>query len=322
MKELKDPKVNRVLTIFEKLKDGEGINTKKSAEEFCVNEKTIQRDINDIRAYIANNNKNLSIVYKRSKKAYFLVEDENLGLHKKDILAICKILLESRAFCNEEMNHIINSILQNVSYEDKKFIKELIGNELFKFMPLKHEEKLLDKIWDLSEAVHHREVLELQYKKTNGEIVKRTVRPVSIIFSEYYFYLIVYFNNSKMDMPIVYRVDKILKYKNLKEKFRISEANRFQEGEFRKRIQFMYSGELMRIKFEFTGPSLEAVLDRIPTSRIIESHEGKHILEAEVFGKGIKMWLLSQGSGIKVLSPESFAKEMALEAQKICELYT
>ena len=84
----------------------------------------------------------------------------------------------------------------------------------------------------------------------------------------------------------------------------------------------MYSGELMRIKFEFTGPSLEAVLDRIPTSRIIESYEGKHILEAEVFGKGIKMWLLSQGSGIKVLSPESFAKEMALEAQKICELYT
>lgn len=321
MKELKDPKVNRVLTMFEKLKEGEGINTQKMAEDFGVNEKTIQRDINDIRAYIADSNNNLSIVYKRSKKAYFLVEDEKLGLHKKDILAMCKILLESRAFCNEEMNHIINSILQNVSYEDKKFIKELIGNELFKFMPLKHEEKLLDKIWDLSEVIHHKEILELQYKKTNGEIVKRTVRPVSIIFSEYYFYLIVYFNNSKMDMPIVYRVDKILKYKNLKEKFRISEANRFQEGEFRKRIQFMYSGELMRIKFEFTGPSLEAVLDRIPTSRIIESHEGRHVLEAEVFGKGIKMWLLSQGSGIKVLSPESFAKEMALEAKKICELY-
>ncbi len=35
MKELKDPKANRVLTIFEKLKEGEGINTKKSAEGLC-----------------------------------------------------------------------------------------------------------------------------------------------------------------------------------------------------------------------------------------------------------------------------------------------
>ena len=125
MKELKDPKVNRVLTIFEKLKEGEGINTKKSAEEFCVNEKTIQRDINDIRSYIANNNKNLSIVYKRSKKAYFLVEDENLGLHKEDILAMCKILLESRAFCNEEMHHIINSKLLNVYTQDNQLIQKM-----------------------------------------------------------------------------------------------------------------------------------------------------------------------------------------------------
>lgn len=322
MEELRDAKVNRILSIFEKLKDREGINAQKAAQEFGVNEKTIKRDINDIRSYIDYRNyNNLSIVYKRSEKAYFLTGSEDITLDKKDILAICKILLESRAFCCEEMDHIINSVLHNVSYEDKKFIKKIIGNELLKFTPLEHKEKLLDRIWGLSKFIHNKETIEIKYKKTDGEIVKRKVRPVSIIFSEYYFYLIAYFNNSKTEMPIVYRVDRIINYKSLKVKFRVDESERFQDGEFRKRIQFMYSGELMKVKFEFTGPSLEAVLDKLPTSRILESNKEKHIIEAEVYGKGIKMWLLSQGSGIKVLSPKSFVDEMALEAKKIYEIY-
>ena len=322
MEELRDAKVNRILSIFEKLKDREGVNAQKAAQDFGVNEKTIKRDINDIIAYIDNRNyNNLSIVYKRSEKAYFLIGSEDVTLDKKDILAICKILLESRAFCCEEMDHIINSVLHKVSYEDKKFIKKIIGNELLKFTPLEHKEKLLDRIWDLSKFIHNKEALEIKYRKTGGEIVKRKVRPVSIIFSEYYFYLIAYFSNSKTGMPIVYRVDRIINYKNLKEKFIVDESERFQDGEFRKRIQFMYSGELMKVKFEFTGSSLEAVLDKLPTSRILESREEKHILEAEVYGKGIKMWLLSQGSEIKVLSPKSFVDEMALEAKKIYEIY-
>lgn len=41
-------------------------------------------------------------------------------------------------------------------------------------------------------------------------------------------------------------------------KFTIPYANKFQEGEFWKRVQFMYAGELKRVKFEFSGPSLEA----------------------------------------------------------------
>ncbi|MEO2597457.1 HTH domain-containing protein, partial [Clostridium perfringens] len=69
MEELRDNKVNRILSIFEKLKDREGVNAQKAAQEFGVNEKTIKRDINDIRAYIDNRNyNNLSIVYKRSEK--------------------------------------------------------------------------------------------------------------------------------------------------------------------------------------------------------------------------------------------------------------
>ena len=78
--------------------------------------------------------------------------------------------------------------------------------------------------------------------------------------------------------------------------------DRFQEGEFRKRVQFMYGGKLERIKFKYTGPSIEAVLDRLPTAEIISQDENGWTIEAEVFGKGIEMWLRSQGNHIKTLT--------------------
>ena len=57
----------------------------------------------------------------------------------------------------------------------------------------------------------------------------------------------------------------------------------------------MYTGELLNVKFKFTGTSPQAVLDRLPTAKIVNQLDNGLIFEAEVFGKGIKMWLLSQG---------------------------
>ena len=77
--------------------------------------------------------------------------------------------------------------------------------------------------------------------------------------------------------------------------FKLPYSDRFQEDEFRKRIQFMHAGELMTITFRFTGPTPQAVLDRLPTARIVSESEQGIVFEAEVYGHGIKMGLLSQG---------------------------
>lgn len=82
----------------------------------------------------------------------------------------------------------------------------------------------------------------------------------------------------------------------------MSYAQRFEEGEFRKREQFMFGGELRTVRFVYTGPSLEAVLDWLPTALVLlEKKTGKYTVEAEVFGDGIDMWLRSQGDVVRVL---------------------
>lgn len=184
---------------------------------------------------------------------------------------------------------------------------------------MKHSDLLLSKIWDLSELIRNKEVTQITYIKIDGVEVKRIVNPVAIIFSEYYFYLIAYFND--FDSPTVFRIDRIKEYKELGEKFYIPSSGRFEYGEFRKRVQFMYAGKLMKIKFEFTGSSIDAVLDKLPTSRIIETLENKFIVEAEVYGKGIIMWLLSQGKNIRVISPVELYEEILNEIDEIKRLY-
>lgn len=83
----------------------------------------------------------------------------------------------------------------------------------------------------------------------------------------------------------------------------------------------MWPGISRRIKFLFSGPSVQAILDRIPTAKIVEHQDNKYLIEAEVYGEGIKMFLLSQGSWVKVLSPTEFALQMKEEIDKMQKLY-
>ena len=121
---------------------------------------------------------------------------------------------------------------------------------------------------------------------------------------------------------MLFRSDRIKEYKELREKFQVSYADRFEEGEFRKRIQFMYSGHLMKIQLKFYGENPEPVLDRLPTARIVEEKEHQFTISAEVYGKGILMWLLSQGSRIEVIRPESLRQEMKKKVEEILKLYS
>ena len=71
------------------------------------------------------------------------------------------------------------------------------------------------------------------------------------------------------------------------------------------------------IRFEFSGPSLQAILDRLSTAVVLDISGGKALVEAEVYGTGIMMYLLSQGSWVKVIAPDDFVNEYKAELEKM-----
>jgi hypothetical protein len=97
---------------------------------------------------------------------------------------------------------------------------------------------------------------------------------------------------------------------------------KYDEGELRKYNQYMFPGERIKVLFEFTGLSVQAILDKLPTAKVIDVKDGKSIIEAEVYGDGIKMFLLSQGSWVKVLSPPNLVNEIKCEIVNLLNIYS
>ena len=317
---------SRVLEIYRRLSKGESIQKVIEAKRFCVNEKTIQRDIDDIRNFLSevqSEGEVYELVYSRDKKGYILVQKSGSQLIGADTLAIVKVLLESRAFCRQELELLINKLVLQLSPDEKRRVQSIIANEQFHYAPVQHGKVLIDIIWCLSQALKEQRLVKLEYKKENdNNSVTRIVEPQGIIFSEYYFYLVACIRDSRHDFPAIYRIDRIQSLTTLEEGFSITYCKRFEEGEFRKRVQFMQSGPLMHIKFKYWGKSLEAVIDRLPTAKVVGKEGNSTIVEAEIFGEGIKMWLLSQGEYLEVVSPIKFREDMKRTIGEMLNNYT
>lgn len=314
MNDIKNYKIERVLRIYTKLMNGDIVNKAEEAHNYSVNERSIQRDIDDIRNFLELDSENTgyinSVIYDRIDKGYSLEQIYKLKLTNSEVLALCKILLDSRAFTKKEMTELLDKLISCcVPKSNQKLVTDLISNEAFHYVEPQHKTQFVDKMWEIGQAIRNCQYIEVHYFRMKDKaIVRRKVKPVAIMFSEYYFYLTAFIDDEEVrkdfdvindSFPTIYRIDRIKKLKVLGEKFHIPYSSRFEEGEFRKRIQFMYGGELQKVKFNYSGTDIDAILDKLPTAQIISEEDGVYTICAEVFGKGIDMWFRSQGTYIK-----------------------
>ena len=323
----KDYKAERILRLLFRALKGETLSVSSLADESNISKRSVTRDINDLKAFLADNRDvlgNAELKYSSINHSYTLDMD-NLFTNK-ELFALSKVLIGCKAFSHSELVNIIQKLKSHTSFSDKLKLENLITKELYHYTEVGSDcDSVIDNIWKLTDYIQENKAITIHYYKMNRDKVKHKIIPLSIMFSEYYFYLIAYkfdANNSDFSpTPIYFRIDRITDITVHREQISLSKSQEFDEGLLRKRSQFMWPGPLRRIRFEFTGPSLQAVLDRLPTARLIEQFNGKYIIEAEVYGNGIKMFLLSQGSWVKVISPDDFVEEMKAEIKKMQSLY-
>ena len=87
----------------------------------------------------------------------------------------------------------------------------------------------------------------------------------------------------------------------------------------RNRMQIL---KVVREQGPISRVDISAILDRLPTAKVVEQNGRTSIIEAEVnHGRGIIMYLLSQGAWVKVLSPQSLVDEMQEELHQMLALY-
>ena len=146
-------KSRRILDIYMRFCEGKVIHKNEEARRFRVGERSIQRDINDIRAFldekrVADSSDIRDIVYNRAFRGFVMTGLGDTVMSNSEILAVSKILLESRAFTKEEVGRILDKLVNGCApRENMKLVADLISNEKFHYVEIHHESYIQDKLW-------------------------------------------------------------------------------------------------------------------------------------------------------------------------------
>lgn len=316
-------KQDRLLEIFFRLLRGESLSVQKIANEYKISTKSVSRDINDLKAFFADHRElvgNTELKYSNQSKAYHLYMDEFLT--NRELFALIEIIIGARAFSKEELLTLTNKLKGFTTATDLPMLSDLIRKELYHYTEIKHEcDSVQDTLWKLASCITEKKEITVDYYRADRALKTHRIRPTSLMFTDYYFYLIAFNTEGDPDKPLYFRVDRIKHITEHRQHFTNDDAPEFDEGLLRQRSLFMWPEKLRTIRFEFTGSAIQAILDKLPTARIIERNGRTYTVEAEVYGDGIKMWLLSQGRRVKVIAPDDFVEEMKKEITAMANSY-
>lgn len=120
-------KHGRVLDICLRLIDGDVIRKTDLATQYGITERSIQRDIDDLRSFFADGAAQ-EIIFDRSQKGYRLRRSNEISLTNGEALTVCKILLESRSLRKDELTPILDKVIKGcVSYSNRPQVEDLIA---------------------------------------------------------------------------------------------------------------------------------------------------------------------------------------------------
>lgn len=150
-------KVSRVLSLYQRLMEGEVVDKEVEAARYGVSARSIQRDISAINNFFEQETEKSGVInsieYDKKRGGHYLSQIYRTRLTNSEILAICKILLDSRAFTRERMEHILDILVDRCTpAEGKAIVQDLIKNEEFHYIELTHKSEFVDKMWDIGQA--------------------------------------------------------------------------------------------------------------------------------------------------------------------------
>jgi len=217
-----------------------------------------------------------------------------------------------------------------INLDQRSIVSSSIASERTTETYISDKSERIQKIWQLDQYIFHKQNIKFDYTdyevKENAELTTIILLPIHTFFDNYYFFLIGF--DKESNEYRTFRIDWIENIKKTDVKIQVEYNKRHDHGQEQQYNAYGYMGPKMRIQFEYYG-YVGYVKDRFPSCTIIKKLNKKNkfpfsvnLLEIEVnYSAGVKLWLLSQSTILKVVSPDILVEDIKKTLHDSYQLY-
>lgn len=314
-------KHTRVLSLYHQLLTGIKVRKQTFCLENGINERSFDRDIEDVRLFLSEMQPYCELIYDRIDKIYYLSHTVGRTLSGEESLFLSNVLLTQKNVRNDELIGMLGNLINNTD--------SLRRNEICKYleMKLKYNRKvtnnaILKMHWDMERAIYNCRQIEIEYKLEDQKYVMRKVSPVELHFEGGHIYLIAYIVEKTYNSPAFYRLDRIRSFKIINNKYPENVKEDYLSKNIHLNRYSMLAGEEISITVRVECSMKKVIDDLFPEHKEVASNKGKAIFEIRTYKQGFISWLLGQGNKVEVIEPVAFRKELLIIIKDLQKTYS
>lgn len=291
-------KIERLLSIIIYLLNHKRVSAKVLADHYHVSKRTIQRDIDTLTLA------GIPIVsFSGFDGGYELMDDYKMHVQLANANDYDLILTAVKGFSTFLKSDEIQTTLDKLESMNMGHNCPIILD----FSVLQEKSIINEHLQQLENYILKQAVIEFQYTDATGVISKRKVEPLAVIYQWYSWYLFAY-DLDKQD----YRYFKLIRMEKIN---KIHGTNKHSNQDITKLIKDHSNGknvECDNILIKCKQPSIMKAIEYL-NAKIIETYDNGECLMSMSLPRNESAWkatLLSLGSDIKIIEPQSLIEEL------------
>lgn len=293
----------RILQIYTMLLRGESISKEKLAREYEVSEKSIQRDIEDLRDFLEETLPGVSLRYSGKKRQYALVNTAGSQPEPEQLLLVAELLLQSGVLPREETFALLDKLsLFCRDSHGQQLLQNRVERGRLQYRTRSRRTGQLQLLWQLEDAIQQRCLVRLRYESDQRQM---EVWPQAVLVRAGLLYLAA-FPKEEQTKLLLCRLDRLAGAELLP-----AENCPVEELQL-DRVPFSTGGELYRVRFRYWSDNLQPIHIWLPGAQLRRLPDGQGWeVCVEVYGRQIASWLRAMGRIVDQVQVQKMKQEPA-----------
>lgn len=204
---MKTDKITRILIMYSMLIKGNKVNKALFSMEHGINERSFDRDIEDIRLFLSEIYSTDELLFDKADNAYYITGQVKSEIESGEAYALAKVLLGSKALRKDETEGILGSLMSNVNKKDSRVLESKLINDVKSYEGVKHDKAILKFIRDLSDCIFESKHIRMRYHTSKTKMQNVDIYPKDIQCENSQFVL--YAADTRNSKTSKYLIDKI-----------------------------------------------------------------------------------------------------------------